>query len=381
MTEELAARRKALLSSAKRIVVKVGSGVLTGGGHTTVDDNVVEEIVRQVAELIKEGRKVAVVSSGAVAMGAKMLNIPRHGLPIPVKQAAAAIGQGNLISLWTRHLARYGVKVGQALLTHDDLADRRRFLNSRNTMNAMFELGAVPVINENDTVAVDEMKFGDNDTLSARVTNLIEADLLAILSDVDGLYSADPRLDKSAAKIDFVTEVDEKIMSIAGDSSSRTGLGGMASKVRAAAEASRFGAPTLILSGSAKGALLSAMAGERMGTFFFPHENRLDSKRHWIEFTLKSKGEIVVDDGAKEAITSKGKSLLSSGIKVVRGDFDAGDAVNIIGPDGTRFAKGLVNYPSHEMEREKGRRSSEIEKILGYKTYDEIIHRDDMAFC
>ncbi|MBI5815512.1 MAG: glutamate 5-kinase [Nitrospinae bacterium] len=381
MTPDQAERRLKLLSQARRIVVKIGSGVLTGGGYTTVDDAVIEEIARQVADISKGGRKVAVVTSGAVAIGAKMLNVPRHGLSIPVKQAAAALGQGSLIALWARHLAAHGVKAGQALLTHDDLSDRKRFINSRNTMNAMFDLGVVPVINENDTVAVDEIKFGDNDTLSARVTNLVEADLLAVLSDVDGLYQADPRKDKNAARIDFVEEVDESILSVAGDSSSRTGLGGMASKVRAAAEAARFGTPTIILPGTVTGSLLAALAGKPVGTFFSPHEDRLDSKRHWIEFTLKSSGEIHVDAGAKEAILKKGRSLLASGITKVAGDFDAGEAVNIFGPDGEKFAKGLVNYPSREIERIKGARSNQIENLLGYKAYDEIIHRDDMAFC
>lgn len=372
-------RRKKLLASARRIVVKVGSGVLTGGSYTEIDETVVEEISRQVAELVYGGKKVALVSSGAVALGARTLGVPRRGLPIPVKQASAAIGQSALISIWAKHFSTRGLNVGQVLLTHDDLRNRDRFVNARNTMNTLFEFGAVPVINENDTVAVDEIKFGDNDTLSARVTNLMEADLLAILSDVDGLYTADPRLDPTAAKIDFVEEVDEKILGMAGDSSSRTGLGGMASKTRAAAEAARFGTPTMILPGLVKGALLEAMEGKLVGTMFAPHENRMDSKRHWIEFTLKSKGVITVDDGARDAIINKGRSLLPSGVTKVTGDFGGGDAVTIEGPDGRAFAKGLTNYDAHEVAQIMGKHTSQIETALGYRIYDEVVNRDDMV--
>ncbi|MDH5638741.1 MAG: glutamate 5-kinase, partial [Nitrospinota bacterium] len=265
--------------------MKVGSGVLTGEQYEDLDENVVSRIAGHVAGLTESGRKVAVVSSGSVSLGAKALGTPRRGLPIPVQQAAAAVGQGRLTSLWAKCFETHGLKVGQVLLTHDDMANRRRFLNSRNTINSLFDFGAIPIINENDTVAVHEIKFGDNDTLSARVTNLMEADLLAILSDVDGLYSADPRLDNKATKIEFVEEVDEEIFAVAGDSSSRTGLGGMVSKVRAAREASRFGASTIILPGARENSLKDAMEGGDIGTFFFPHDDPMSSKKHWIEFT------------------------------------------------------------------------------------------------
>ncbi|MDH4184903.1 MAG: glutamate 5-kinase, partial [Nitrospinota bacterium] len=347
-------RRQKLLEGARRMVVKVGSGVLTGETYEQVNERVLGQIAGQVAHLAGQGRKVAVVSSGSVALGAKTLGVPRRGLPIPVQQAAAAVGQGSLISLWARSFEKFGYKVGQVLLTHDDMANRRRFLNSRNTINALFDFGVIPIINENDTVAVHEIKFGDNDTLSARVTNLIEADLLAILSDVEGLFTADPRLDKQAEKIAFVERVDEDILAVAGDSSSRTGLGGMASKVRAAEEAARFGASTIILPGDQGDSMKNAMAGAGVGTFFFPHEDPVSSKKHWIEFTLKSQGRIVVDKGAMEAVLKKGKSLLASGVASVEGDFESGEAVDLAGPDGVLFGKGLVNYHSHEMEKIKG---------------------------
>ncbi|MDH5509604.1 MAG: glutamate 5-kinase [Nitrospinota bacterium] len=379
MTSDQKERRRRLLTDARRIVVKVGSGVLTGEKYEDLDENVVSRIVGHVAGLTESGCKVAVVSSGSVSLGTKALGIPRRGLPIPVQQAAAAVGQGRLISLWAKCFEIHGLKVGQVLLTHDDMANRRRFLNSRNTINSLFDFGAIPIINENDTVAVHEIKFGDNDTLSARVTNLMEADLLAILSDVDGLYSADPRLDKEATKIEFVEEVDEGIFAVAGDSSSRTGLGGMASKVRAAKEASRFGASTIILPGARENSLKDAMEGGDIGTFFFPHDDPMNSKKHWIEFTLKPRGALVVDGGARQALLTMGKSLLASGVASVEGDFESGEAVEVKGPDGAVFGKGLVNYHSHEMEKIKGCRSSEIENILGYKFYDEVMHRDDMV--
>jgi glutamate 5-kinase len=375
----LAERRRALLAGARRVVVKVGSGVLTGERYDDVNREVVERIARQVCRLIDGGRKVALVSSGSVAIGAKRLNIPRHGLSIPAKQAAAALGQGSLIALWAEAFALFGYKVGQVLLTHDDLANRRRFLNARNTVNALIDFGVAPVFNENDTVAVHEIKFGDNDTLSARITNVLEADLLAILSDVDGLYTADPRIDKNAAPIRYVERVDEAIRSVAGDSSSATGLGGMASKVRAAEEAARFGAATLIVAGAKENALVDPFDGADGGTFFFPCKDRLSSKKHWIEYTLPAKGHLTVDAGAKEALLTKGKSLLALGITEVAGDFESGEAVHLVGPDGVRFAKGLSNYHAHELKRIMGRHSSAIEPTLGYKFYDEVIHRDDMV--
>jgi len=380
MTEKNQTRKLKLIESAKRIVVKVGSGVLTGEKYHDVNPEVVSRIARQVAVLIKQGRKVAIVSSGAVAIGARRLEVGRHDLSIPVQQAAAAVGQSDLIGLWAKSLAEEGLKVGQILLTHDDLANRRRFLNARNTINALFDFGFTPVINENDTVAVHEIKFGDNDTLSARVTTLIEAGLLAVLSDVDGLYSSDPRLDKDACKVDIVDRVDDSILAMAKDSSTRTGLGGMASKVRAADEAARIGAATIIIPGAKENSLLDALAGEPIGTFFFPHENKMSGKKHWIEYTLKSQGSIIVDKGAKDALTLNGRSLLASGITDVKGDFESGEAVDIVGPDGKTIAKGLVNYHSPELARIMGRKSGEIEKILGYKIYDEVMHRNDMVF-
>ncbi len=380
MTRSFGERRADLTRGAKRIVIKVGSGLLTGAGHTEVDETVIAMIAGQAAELVRTGCKIAVVSSGSVAIGSRLLNVNRKGMSIPQRQAAAALGQGSLIAMWAKYFGEEGFKVGQVLLTHDDLKNRRRFLNSRNTINTLLDFGLVPIINENDTVAVHEIKFGDNDALSARVTNLMEADLLAILSDVDGLFTADPRLTPDAGKIDYVEDVDDSILEMAGDSSSMTGLGGMSSKVQAAATAGKFGAPTVIVPGTVPGILKKALGSDPVGTFFFPHKDQLSSKKHWIEFILKPEGEVHIDQGAREAVKLKGKSLLALGITRVVGEFESGEAVNIFGPDGELVAKGLVNYHSHELVRISGKHSGLIEETLGYKVYDEIVHRNDMVF-
>ena len=373
-------RRNELLSSVNRIVVKVGSGVLTEENHQGVNKEVVSQIASQVSTLSKMGKQVAIVSSGSVAIGSRVLQVPRHGLSIPVKQAAASLGQGSLISLWGQALNTEGLRVGQILLTHDDLANRRRFLNSRNTINTLFDFNVIPVINENDTVAVHEIKFGDNATLSARITNLVEADLLTILSDVDGLYTSDPRLDTMAKKVAYVDDVNSSILAMAKDSSTKTGLGGMVSKVNAASEAARFGVSTIILHGTKKGSLVDAIKGKPIGTFFFPHDDRISSKLHWIEFSLKTSGIIHVDDGACEALLKKGKSLLASGITLIEGEFESGEAVEICNKEVGIFAKGLCNYHSFEAQQIKGHKSTEIENILGYKFYDEVMHRNDIVF-
>ncbi len=374
-------QKQKLLYECNRVVIKVGSGVLTNEKFEGIDKTITSSIAKQISLMLERGMKVALVSSGSVTIGSEKMGIKRPNLSIPQKQAAAALGQAELIADWATQIKKYsGREVAQILLTHDDMANRRRFLNSRNTLNTILGMGAVPVINENDTVAVHEIKFGDNDTLAARVTNLIEADLLMILSDVDGLYSADPRIESNAQKIAYVHEVDEKIINMAGDSSTVTGLGGMLSKVRAAGEAARFGLPTVILPGKNSDTITRLLDGEDHGTFFFPHENRLSSKQHWIRFSLKSKGEIRIDDGAKKAVTEKGKSLLPMGIISVDGTFEAGEAVLIVDKDGAEIGKGLCNYHSFEVDKIKGEHTGRIEELLGYKIFDEVIHRNDTVF-
>jgi len=269
--------------------------------------------------------------------------------------------------------------VAQVLLTHDDLSHRRRFLNARNTLLTLLELGIIPIVNENDTVVVDEIKFGDNDNLSALITNLIEADLLIILTNIDGLCDADPRYHPQARCIPLVKDIDVDMGGIIGDTDGEWNVGGMVSKIQAAKKASRFGIPTVIARGTRGEVLHQILKGKEVGTLILPKKEVLSSRKHWIAFNLKPKGDVVVDEGAKKAIVQKGKSLLPSGVVKVKGSFDRGDPVSCLGPRGKEFARGLVNYSASELERIRGLKSEQIETALGYKYCDEIIHRDDLV--
>jgi len=296
-----------------------------------------------------------------------------------MKQAAASIGQVSLMNLYEREFGSRGRKVGQVLLTHDDISNRRRYLNARNTLTTLMQFGVVPIVNENDTAAVHEIKFGDNDTLAAMVTSLVDADLLLILSDVDGLYSDDPAVNPSAELIEEVEGIDDRIIEMAGVSSSPTGVGGMKAKVMAARTASRYGVPTWIIGGRKEGSIRDALLKGEGGTYFHPASNRLNRRKHWIAHLLKPRGKVAVDAGALDALTKKGRSLLPTGVVLVDGNFESGEAVSLVDVNGREFARGLVNYHSFELRLIKGRQTSEIEDILGYKTYDEVIHRDDMV--
>jgi glutamate 5-kinase len=269
--------------------------------------------------------------------------------------------------------------VAQVLLTHDDLSHRHRFLNARNTLLTLLELGIIPIINENDTVVVDEIKFGDNDNLSALITNLVGADLLIILTDIEGLCDADPRVNPNARCIPLVEDIDVDMKGITGGTKSEMSVGGMMSKIQAAQKASRFGIPTVVARGTRDGILHQILKGKEIGTLILSKGEALSSRKHWIAFNPKPKGDVIVDDGAKKAIVQKGKSLLPSGVIKVRGAFDRGDLVTCLGPRGKEFARGLVNYSAMELERIKGLRSDRIEPTLGYKYSDEVIHRDDLV--
>ena len=371
--------RKKVLKKVSRIVIKIGSGVLTTPDRSGLDDTVIEEITRQVSTLHKSGHETILVSSGAIAAGVKELNLKKTPVDIPHKQAAAAIGQSRLIGKYERHFKREGLNVAQILLTHDDLSNRIRYLNAKNTILTILSYKVIPIINENDTVAVDEIKFGDNDTLSAMVANLIEADLLIILSDVKGLYSADPKLDPTAELIPVVEKITNEIEVMAGDSRSATGVGGMVTKIQAAKRLSHSGIPTVIVDGKVNGIIEAVIKGEEVGTLFLPEEDKLGSKKYWIAYTLKSKGKVRVDNGAKNVLIADGKSLLPSGILEIEGKFKSGDMVSCIDSRNREFARGLVNYSSNELKKIKGKRSSEIEEILGYKMVDEAIHRDNLV--
>jgi len=371
--------RKKILKKVRRVVIKIGSGVLTTPDRSGLDDNIIEGIARQVSILHKSGYEIILVSSGAIAAGVKELSLKEIPRDIPHKQAAAAIGQSHLIGKYERHFKKEGFKVAQILLTHDDLSNRIRYLNAKNAILTILSYKVIPIINENDTVAVDEIKFGDNDTLSAMVSNLIEADLLIILSDVKGLYRADPKLDPTAELIPLVRKITNEIETMAGDSKSTIGVGGMVTKIQAAKRLSLSGIPTVIVDGKMKGIIEAVIGGEDAGTLFLPEEDKLGSKKYWIAYTLKSKGKIKVDDGAKNVLVADGKSLLPSGIVDIDGKFQSGDMVSCIDSRNREFARGLINYSSTELKKIKGKHSSEFEEILGYKMVDEAIHRDNLV--
>jgi glutamate 5-kinase len=339
--------RKELLGRVRRVVVKVGSGVIFGSDGLDLD--VIDALSRDICQLLAEGYEIVLVSSGAVATGKGDLGIVGRPPTIPLKQAAAAIGQSRLMRAYKDAFRRCDRRVAQILLTRDDLANRRRFLNARNTLMTLLEYGVTPIINENDTVVVEEIRFGDNDNLSALVTSLAEADLLVILSDVDGLYDRNPKTDPAARRLPVVECITEEIEHMAGGA------------------------------GSVVGVLPAVLAGQELGTFFLPVAKHMTARKHWISFTKRSRGKLVVDAGARRAVVEKGKSLLPSGVRSVEGKFDRGDAVRICDGEGREFAKGIAGYSCQELVRIMGRNSTEIETILGYKYGDEVIHRDNMV--
>lgn len=369
--------RTILLAHVRRVVIKVGSGVVSGDAGLDLER--IEGLCQDIIALRKRGYEVVVVSSGAVAAGKGDLGIVGRPQTIPLKQAAAAIGQSRLMRTYKDAFRPHGVTVAQVLLTRDDLANRRRYLNARNTLMTLLEYGVVPIINENDTVVVDEIRFGDNDNLSAMVTNLVEAQLLVILSDVDGLYDSDPRQNPQARLITEVERITEEIEAMAGDEGGPLGTGGMATKIKAAKRATLFGAGTAIINGRTPHNLNYLFDGHELGTYFLPARDPIAARKHWIAFTKKPRGKLLLDDGARTALIDGGKSLLPSGIRSIDGEFDRGDAVRLCTLDGREFAKGVTNYSSLELARIIGRKTSEIESILGYKYGDEIIHRDNLV--
>jgi glutamate 5-kinase len=370
--------RRKVLGKARRIVVKVGSSILASvdkGLHYEVFSRLTKEI----SDLKRQGCEIVLVSSGAIAAGMEKLGYKTRPQAITQKQATAAVGQTRLMNIYEDYFSRYQQMVAQVLLTHDDLSHRRRFLNARNTLLTLLELGIIPIINENDTVAVDEIKFGDNDNLSALITNLIGADLLVILTDIDGLCDSDPRVNPNARCIFLVEDIDGDIEGIVGETKNEMSVGGMISKIQAARKASRFGIPTVVARGTKDGILHQILKGKEIGTLILPKGEALSSRKHWIAFNPKPKGDLIVDEGAKKAVVQKGKSLLPSGVVRIKGSFDRGDLVTCVGPRGKEFARGLVNYSASELEKIKGLRSNEIEITLGYKYSDEVIHRDDLV--
>jgi glutamate 5-kinase len=370
--------RKEILAKVKRVVIKIGSRVLTGDTNG-IDGDFLKSLAGDVAAFRRSGREVVIVSSGAVAAGISGLGLTERPRTIPQKQAAAAVGQSRLMQSYERAFSEFGLPVAQILLTHDDLANRQRFLNARATLDTLLSCGVVPIINENDTVAVEEIKFGDNDNLSALVTNLVESHLLVIMTDIDGFYDSDPRSNPDARLVPLVKAVTREIERAGGGTGSSVGTGGMATKLAAAKKASRYGVPTIIINGRIPGTLRRALAGEEAGTLFLPEKSSLNRRKHWIAYTLRPKGKIIVDQGAVEVLSKRGKSLLPSGISRVEGEFERGACVRVCAPDGTEFARGIVDYSCLEIEKILGHKSAEIETILGYRYGDEIIHRDNLV--
>ncbi len=369
--------RKNLLAHVKRVVIKIGSGVISDQGG--LDTARIEAICADVCELRRRGFEIVIVSSGAVAAGKADLGITGRPQSIPLKQAAAAIGQSRLIRAYKEAFNSRGVKVAQVLLTRDDLANRRRYLNARNTLMTLLDYEIIPIINENDTVVVDEIRFGDNDNLSAMVTNLTEATLLAILSDVDGLYDKEPNKNPEARLISEVERITADIEAMASGSGTLHGTGGMTTKIKAAKRAALYGAGTVIVNGRKAGILPRLFDGEELGTYFLPARDRMAARKHWIAFTKKPRGKLFVDEGARLALVENGRSLLPSGIKGVEGGFERGDAVRLCGLDGVEFAKGVINYSLPELLPILGKKTSEIVAILGYKYGDEVVHRDNLV--
>lgn len=366
-----------IFSKAQRIVVKVGTSTLT---HKTGKLNLLqlENIVRQLADLCNQGKQVILVTSGAVGAGVEKLGLSGKPKTMPEKQAAAAVGQGVLLHMYEKLFAEYGQVVGQVLLTREDLADRKRYLNARHTFLTLLEFGVLPIVNENDTVAVEEIKLGDNDTLSALVASLVDADLLILLTDTDGLYDGNPRTNPFAKLIPVIEEITPEIERLAGGAGSALGTGGMATKLQAAKIATNSGIPMVIAHGAKPGILRDIISGHFRGTLFVPGE-RLQSRKRWIAFGSHIQGKLIVDAGAKKALLEDGSSLLPIGITAVEGDFEVGNVVSVVGPEGLEFARGIVNYASWEIEKIKGKNTNQISAILGYKDYDEVIHRDNLV--
>ena len=372
------ADRRDWLAHAKRVVVKVGSGVLSRGG-ISLHRPTMAGLAAALAGLRTRGMEVILVSSGAILAGMEALGLTERPRDLPLKQATAAVGQSHLMRAYEEAFQPCGQRVAQILLTREDLRHRGRYLNARNTFFTLLRLGIVPIVNENDTVAVQEIQFGDNDTLSALVANLAEADLLVILTDTEGLFTADPHRDPSARLIPLVRPQDAVTSFCAEEAGSAASIGGMSSKVLAARRATTAGIPTVVASGLKEGVLEAILRGAEAGTFFVPSRSRMQSRKRWLAFASVPRGGIVVDAGARRALVSGGKSLLPSGIRTTRRSFRAGDVVSLVDPEDREFARGLANYSRDEVEKIKGLKSHEIAAVLGHKPYDEVVHRDNLV--
>jgi glutamate 5-kinase len=368
--------RKEIVDGVRRAVIKVGSSLLVSLG-AGLNKAFISRLAGELSWLKTKGVEIVMVSSGAIAAGMERLGLTKRPKTISELQAAAAIGQSSLMHVYEEAFAPWGLKVAQVLITRDDMRDRKRYINARNTLRTLLDLGIIPIINENDSVVVEEIKFGDNDLLAALVTSLIDADLLLILTDTPGLYDGDPR--QGGRLISLVEKVTKKVEAMAQGSQTEIGTGGMASKVGAAKLAARCDVPTVVTGCKERNVLERIFTGELVGTLFLSGGEPLKGRKQWIGFTLRPKGRLTLDGGAREAIMKGGRSLLPSGIVAVEGNFGRGDLVSCLDPRKKEFARGLVNYNSRELQKIMRRQSSQIEEVLGYKYTDEVIHRDNLV--
>lgn len=365
-----------LLARARRVVVKVGS--TTVSKNFDLNPERLDALVQDLASVKQKGKEIILVTSGAIAAGTGRLGLTQRPQTLPGLQAAASVGQTRLMHAYEQRFSQYNQITGTMLLTQDDFNFRERYTHMSNTLRALLRLGVLPIINENDTVAVEEIKVGDNDTLAAYVTNLAEADLLIILSDQDGFYTADPRKDPDAKLISFVYDVTDELKRAAGSAGSQSGTGGMATKLHAAEIVTGSGEMMVLANGTEFQVVSRILAGEKIGTLFLPQE-RMSGRKRWIAYSRPPKGHLFVDGGARRALVHQGRSLLPSGIQRVEGNFNHGDTVSCRDQDGIELARGLVNYNTHELKRIMGKQTSEIEKLLGYYSYNEVIHRDNLV--
>ncbi|HEB77157.1 MAG TPA: glutamate 5-kinase [Methylothermaceae bacterium] len=371
-------RSREALPRARKLIVKIGSSLLTAGGRG-LDQDALAHWADQIACLWEQGRQTLVVSSGAVAEGMARLGWRRRPLNLNQLQAAAAVGQAGLVQAYETQFQRHGRRTAQILLTHEDLSQRQRYLNARSTLTTLLQYGVIPIVNENDTIVTDEIRFGDNDTLAALVANLIEADLLVILTDQPGLFERDPSLDPGAKLIFDASVTDPRLDQMAGGSRSGLGRGGMITKIRAARLAARSGTATVIVSGREPAVLKRLLRGEKLGTLLIPDSEPLDARKRWLVGQCQVKGKLVLDDGAVIALRQQGKSLLPIGVKAVEGRFQRGDVVACLDSQGEEIARGLINYSAEEARKIRGQPSSRIVELLGYVDEPELIHRDNLA--
>ena len=370
-------RRQELLQRARTIVVKVGTNVLSTDDDR-LDSERIASLAEQIRRIVESGRKLVLVSSGAIGAGMGLLGLKERPRDLPHLQAAAATGQAHLIHLYDQHLRPHGFHAAQLLLTANDFKSRARYLNVRNTLLTLAEYPTIPIVNENDTVSTEEIKLGDNDRLAAMVANLIRADLLIVLSVVDGLLTADPT-NPDSRRIPLVEHFDEELMSLVGASKSSRGTGGMRTKLEAVRTATAVGTHVVIANGKRARVLDDIVAGEDVGTLFLAEQEAVPAWKRWIGYTLPPQGKLVLDDGARRAVEELGRSLLAIGVRSVQGTFEKGEVVSLVDQRGEEFARGLTNYDSRTAALVAGKRTEEISALLGSVPYDEVIHRDNLA--